>query len=49
MTNEDKDIIIEKIDSIYGKTVKGSWDYMEGRDDALSELRVFVNNMNITE
>ena len=49
MTQEDKNIIIKKIDSIYDKVVRGSWDYMEGRDDALSELRVFVNNMNITE
>ena len=49
MTQEDKDIILKKIDSIYDKVVRGSWDYMEGRDDALSELRVFVNNMNITE
>lgn len=49
MTQEDKDIIIKKIDSIYGKVVKGSWDYMEGRDDALSKLRIFINNMNITE
>lgn len=49
MTQEEKDIIIKKIDSIYGKVVRGGWDYMEGRDDALSELRVFVNNMNITE
>lgn len=49
MTQEEKDIIIKKIDSIYGKVVRSSWDYMEGRDDALSELRAFVNNMNITE
>lgn len=49
MTQEEKDIILKKIDSIYSKVVRGSWDYMEGRDDALSELRVFVNNMNITE
>ena len=49
MTQEEKDIIIKKIDSIYGKVVRGGWDYMEGRDDALSELRVFVNNMNSNE
>ena len=49
MTQEDKDIILKKIDSIYGKIVKGSWDYMGGRDDALSKLRAFINNMNITE
>lgn len=49
MTQEDKDLIIKKIDSIYDKVVKGSWDYMEGRDDALSKLRNFVTNMKITE
>lgn len=49
MTQEEKDLLLEKIDSIYGKAVKAGWDYMEGRDDALSELRVFINNMNITE
>ena len=49
MTQEEKDIILKKIDSLYGKVVKGGFDYMEGRDDALSKLRVFVNNMKITE
>lgn len=49
MTQEEKDSLLEKIDSIYGKVVRGGWDYMEGRDDALSELRVFINNMNVTE
>ena len=49
MTQEEKDIILKKIDSIYGKVVKGGWDYMKGRDDALSKLRTFVNNMKFTE
>lgn len=49
MTKEEKEIILKKIDSIYGKAVKGSWDYMEGRDDALSKLRDFITNMKITE
>ena len=49
MTQEEKDVIIKKIDSIYGKVVKSSWDYMDGRDDALSVLRAFIDNMNITE
>ena len=49
MTKEEKDSLLEKIDSIYGKLARGGWDYMEGRDDALDELRVFINNMNITE
>ena len=49
MKQEDKDIILKKIDSMYGKVVKGGWDYMEGRDDALSKLKVFVTNMKITE
>lgn len=49
MTKEDKDIILKKIDSLYGKVAKGGWDYMEGRDDALSKLRVFVALMKITE
>lgn len=45
MTQEDKDIILKKIDSLYGN----GWDYMEGRDDALTKLRVFVALMKITE
>jgi len=49
MTQEDKDIILKKIDSLYGKVVKGGWDYMDGRDDALSKLRVFIIKMNATE
>lgn len=49
MTQEEKDAIIKKIDSIYGKVVNGSWDYMDGRDDALAALRGFIDNMNITE
>ena len=49
MTQEEKDIIIKKIDSIYNKVVKGGWDYMQGRDDTLFELKVFINNMDITE
>ena len=49
MTQEEKDIILKKIDSIYGKVVKGGWEYMEGRDDALSKIRVFIDRMKITE
>lgn len=49
MTQKEKDDILKKIDSIYGKVVRGGWDYMEGRDDALSELRDFIRKMNITE
>lgn len=49
MTQEEKDIILKEIDNIYGKVVNGGWDYMEGRDDALSKLRAFINKMNITE
>ena len=49
MTQEEKDTILKKIDSIYGKVAKGGWDYMDGRDDALSKLRTFINKMNVTE
>lgn len=49
MTQEEKDKILEKIESIYGKVVKGGWDYMEGRDDALSQLRAFIKKMKITK
>jgi hypothetical protein len=49
MTKEEKDTILKKIDSIYGKVAKGGWDYMEGRDDALSELMVFINKMKVTD
>ena len=49
MTQEEKDSILKKVDSIYGKVVKGGWDYMDGRDDALKKLRTFINKMNATE
>ena len=49
MTQEEKDSILKKIDSIYGHVVKGGWDYMDGRDDALKKLRTFINKMNATE
>jgi len=49
MTQKEKDIILEKIDSIYGKVARGGWDYMDGRDDALKKLRTFINKMNATE
>ena len=49
MTQEEKDNILKKIGSLYGKIVKGGWDYMDGRDDALSKLRTFIIKMNATE
>lgn len=49
MTQEEKDDILKKIDSIYDKVVNGGWDYMEGRDDALDEIKTFIRKMNVTE
>ena len=49
MTQKEKDEKLEKIDSMYDKPVKGGWDYMDGKDDALLEIKFFVNNMDITE
>ena len=34
---------------MYGKVVNGGFDYMDGRDDALDEIRIFIRKMKVTE
>lgn len=49
MTQEEKDEILKKIARLSSTTAKGRSDYISGRRDALSKLRIFVKKMRVTE
>ena len=49
MAQEEKDAMLKKIDRIYDDLANDNQDYMEGKDDALSQLRAFIKKMNVTE